>query len=699
MDANQLAQSLQDRKQKNMKFFERYFPSIHSFCTNRRLTELQLNLDSESLEVNLLQNGELIYPAQTQAFNSNEAQQFSDAFAPGKMNHPLRHTYANELHHFRYSHGLLAEYLESVGAHKGNARPYGFRHSLPQVVFLGSGIGQHITEFLNIRDVRHVVVVEHNPDYFMASLYVTDWEALITPYLQADDRSFVLSVGDTAELDEEKRVHNAFGGVWNHICLNVPFMPIQTVFYVHRADPFYTKVARRLNREIEPYLNVWGYYDDEVNQLNHVLHNLSKGIRVMPRPDLHDTPKITLVCGNGPSLDKYIDLIKQHRDKITILCAESAGHSLAKNDIYPDAMVILESDYITYQAVSIIPQDKSKKINIIGAAQISPLVFNHFNDGLIYLKSESSYGKLLASDDTIADATPSAGNAALAIALDLNLPDVFLVGLDFGFADPGQTHSASAFYSEEEQADMFAEFKRKMTAETYKVETNVRGDIYTTPFYFTAKTHAERKIMLSGRKDVINLSQGVTIIGTTKMTEDGMAELLSQRQEAPEFMLFDSLKNDSRKIGRKAQDKLKKEIIRTISQMCTEITAIVENMQPDLDSIESSLFKINQVAINNRDSKTAVMNTFIRGTIWFWLYNFYALSKQIESEKKLSLYTENFKQYFGFLIKTLPEHLKNYIKDCNSDDDPRLKLTISQPEPDYELWKDKVIIREMEHEQ
>ena len=71
----------------------------------------------------------------------------------------------------------------------------------------------------------------------------------------------------------------------------------------------------------------------------------------------------------------------------------------------------------------------------------------------------------------------------------------------------------------------------------------------------------------------------------------------------------------------------------------------------------------------------------------------------MNQKKKLSLYTENFKQYFGFLIKTLPEHLKNYIKDCNSDDDPRLKLTISQPEPDYELWKDKVIIREMEHEQ
>ena len=43
-------------------------------------------------------------------------------------------------------------------------------------------------------------------------------------------------------------------------------MPVQTVFYVHKADPFYTKVAERLNNEIEAYINVWGYYDDEVNQ-------------------------------------------------------------------------------------------------------------------------------------------------------------------------------------------------------------------------------------------------------------------------------------------------------------------------------------------------------------------------------------------------------------------------------------------------
>src|SRR5690606_19112130 len=139
-----------------------------------------------------------------------------------------------------------------------------------------------------------------------------------------------------------------------------------------QADPFYTKVANRLNDEIEPYINVWGYYDDEVNALNHLVHNIEQKIPVIKKDDLSGLSKPTIVCGNGPSLDTYLPLIKQHRDKLHVIAAGSAAHSLLKNDIYPDFMVTLESDYATYAVFKNLPGEKARKTPVIGAAQIHP---------------------------------------------------------------------------------------------------------------------------------------------------------------------------------------------------------------------------------------------------------------------------------------------------------------------------------------
>src|SRR5690606_31270509 len=305
---------------------------------NLWLKNAQLNIDPNTLEVNLVENGKAIYPLNAKETNINEARQFSDAFKPGFMNHPLRRSTPNNFYRGRFAHGSIANFLEAVQPVAEAIKPYTFRESLPQVVFLGSGLGLHISAFLEMRPVKHAVLVEHNPDRFLASLYLTDWEAIITPYIEDQTRSFVLSVGDTTELSEDERVHQGFAGAWNTICLNVPFMPVQTVFYIHQADPFYTKVANRLNDEIEPYINVWGYYDDEVNQLNHLFHNIEQKIPVFKKVDLSGLSKPTIVCGNGPSLDTYLPLIKQHRDKLHVIAAGSAAHSLLKNDIYPDFM-------------------------------------------------------------------------------------------------------------------------------------------------------------------------------------------------------------------------------------------------------------------------------------------------------------------------------------------------------------------------
>ena len=70
------------------------------------------------------------------------------------------------------------------------------------------------------------------------------------------------------------------------------------------------------------------------------------------------------------------------------------------------------------------------------------------------------------------------------------------------------------------------------------------------------------------------------------------------------------------------------------------------------------------------------MEMFMRGAIWHWITNYYALCKEYDSERKLELFTNEFKHYFGGFINYLPEHFSSYIAD-KSFNDPKLKLSVA----------------------
>ncbi|KZZ41107.1 MAG: DUF115 domain-containing protein [Saccharospirillaceae bacterium] len=679
--------SLQARKEKNLSFFARNFPGIHEKVKERKLQRTQVNIDPKSLEVNLMKEGIAIYPEAVAGFNHKEARQFSDAFPVGGMNHPLRHTFDTELHQGRFFHGTLARFLRTVGAVQGNERPYRFEHSIPQVAFLGCGLGQHISEFLKIRDVRHIVVAEHDMDVFAASLYVTDWEDLITPYIQDQTKSFVLSIGDTIELEDHIRVHTGFAAVWNNICMNIPFMPIQTVFYVHQGDAFYTRVANRLNEEIEPYINIWGFYDDEINQLNHLIHNINQRVPVMRSIDLSSSPRATLVCGNGPSLDHYIETIKKYRARLTVIAAGSAGHSLMKNGIKPDFLVSLESDAAMYDDLALIPEVET--IPIIGAAQIRPETYNLFSDGIMYLKQETTYAKVFESKyDTVMDGTPSATNAALAVAIDLKLPNIFFVGLDYGFQDKMQTHSQSSFYLDEDTSGQFEDWRKNLADGAYFLEENEHGKIYTTPFYNTSRTHAQRKLLSGKRFDIHNLSQGATIENCPFMKKDDFIKLLENLTDS-DYDVFQLVKNAASPISHAEKNTGIKIIRKAIVAISEELLEYTNQLQPNLESIEVFCFKANQSVINNKNPDVALVSMMVRGTIWFWLFNLYALAKHFDAEKDLPDIVKTFTEYFSSFLRDLPKHYDSYLSDTKNPDDIKLTLQISENEPDIEKWLKK----------
>ena len=224
--AQQLLTEITNRKQHNLAFFQRYFPKVYEEFKNRVFKQLKLNIDPATLAIELLDaNGKGLYEGDVFAFAKKEAQLFSNTYAPGKANFPMRPSYVGEFHQGRFFHSRLENFLKQVNSTAENTSAYLFEQSLGQVVFLGVGTGLHLQELFKLRLVKHAVLVEHDSDNFLASLYLTDWQALLMPFIESDDRSFTFSVGDSTALSEDKRLHEAFANAWNAMCMNVPFMP------------------------------------------------------------------------------------------------------------------------------------------------------------------------------------------------------------------------------------------------------------------------------------------------------------------------------------------------------------------------------------------------------------------------------------------------------------------------------------------
>ncbi len=689
-EAQKFVQQMSVTKERNLAFFERYFKNIYDTFKNRELRTSKLNIDPNKLTVDLLVDDLPSYNGDAINHSRKEALEFSNAFKVNSMNHPLRHTYVGELHSGRYFHGNLEAFLKDVKAFKGSARPYIFEHSIPQVVFLGSGLGIHISELLKLRKIRHAILVEHNPDNFLASLYITDWQTIIQPFIDDQSCSFTLSIGDTIQEPEDIRVHTAFSAAWNAACQNIPFLPVQTVLYIHQADPFYTKVASRFNKEIEPFVNVWGYYDDEVNQLNHVLHNFKSKKPILSKIDLSNDSRVTLICGNGPSLDPYLPIIKENRKLINVISAGSTTHTLLKNDIIPDFMVTLESDLATYEALTLLPKNKAKLTPIVAAAQVHPKTFDIFGGAVIYMKQETAFSHVFSNtDEQIANGTPSATNAAIAVALDLKLPNIFLVGMDFGFLDPTQSHASDSFYSktgDEAFEETFKKFKERIAKDSYLLEENQFGKIFTTPFYNTGRIHCQRKIMESKRTDIHNLSTGATIERTEFSGQEALIEAISRLEIENDLEpIFDRIMESSRIIKHNQIVKGVNRIKQYISKTSQEIIELLEKIEPHRESIDDHVFKIVQLISGKKSRQNGSLNMMLRGTIWHWCFNYYALTKQVDRQDQIEEITDSWKAHFTYFLRNLPEHFSNYIdiKDSESD---FLNLTISDAEPNIDDW-------------
>jgi len=116
----------------------------------------------------------------------------------------------------------------------------------------------------------------------------------------------------------------------------------------------------------------------------------------------------------------------------------------------------------------------------------------------------------------LALSNPTVGNTGMAFAAALGFSEIYIAGLDLGFASDGQHHSSlSKHYDVKDEHQESLNLYKANAASNKKLPGNFGGEVTSTGVYSHARLSIETLLKQNPQVNCYNTSKGVFIRGTT----------------------------------------------------------------------------------------------------------------------------------------------------------------------------------------
>ncbi|EAM0798930.1 DUF115 domain-containing protein, partial [Campylobacter coli] len=183
-----------------------------------------------------------------------------------------------------------------------------------------------------------------------------------------------------------------------------------------------------------------------------------------------------IIVSTGPSLTKQLPLLKKYASKATIFCADSSYPILAKHNIKPDYVCMLERTELTAEFFNHDFGEFDKDIVFICAGVVHPkaieylkgrnrkyLIIPRYLYFPIYIKLK--YFDFLYN-------TPSVAHMACYLSLHLNHKNIIFIGQDLAYAENGNSHPDDYQNSANYESQMYEHILTTAYGGNGKVETH-----------------------------------------------------------------------------------------------------------------------------------------------------------------------------------------------------------------------------------
>lgn len=673
------------RRDKNLAFFKRAHKPIYDHFKDYKLKDYQVNILPGTDEVDLLKNGVSIYDGKAKQKAKEEVAEFKRAYDKGSKLHSYRPPFKGEYRNPRFFARFIDEVAGKSPLEMQQYTGYTVPDFYPCIVFMGCGLGYHIQEFLNQSYINSVYILEPDLDKFAASLYAVDWEEMCRNYEPRKGSAFYFLVGSPNDPNNEEFV--LWGVLWNHLIVNCPAFPIMTIFYNHLGSDKYDRISDKINEDMMVYLLSWGNYDDELNQLNQAIHNLTLQTKVIPLHEKKYEDVPICVIGAGPSLDDRIECLKAVKDKVIIISCGSSLKSLYVNGIKPDMHVELESDYLNVDYLRQIKDDEwVQSLNMIGPSHLSPFVFKWFKNKRIYFKRESGISYLFGkSEDTIADGTPTCTNLALALACHYQASQVFLFGMDFAYPSIERHHAkGSPYYDKDLLNTVMIDVNTINSTDSFPIEGVNGQKLLTNPNYYTAKRKADNLVKnVPANIKVRNCSDGAIIENADWVDSSTFVSLVEHASPQLKNQFIHYLfHGEGRLISQVEIDKAIELLIHTMDEFVTDAKMMLNEANiTDIKELTKLCYQLNWYVEDVVQRKVIEFYFLVRGTMRHFLYVVFSHALSINDIEARNKFILEWKESFIRFLDEIGPHFKSVLmKKFDLETDPWASKSITEAE-------------------
>ncbi|EAJ9014101.1 motility associated factor glycosyltransferase family protein [Campylobacter jejuni] len=315
---------------------------------------------------------------------------------------------------------------------------------------------------------------------------------------------------------------------------------------------------------------------------------------------------VAIIVSTGPSLEKQLPLLKQYANKATIFCADSAYPILAKHNIKPDYVCMMERDEIVAECFNNDFKDFDKEITFL----VTSLV--HKNTISYLEKNKRSY-ILVTRPLPFAMSTEldefgymscglSVAHMNYELAINLNYKNIILIGQDLAYAKDGSSHSKGFIHEKLHDGHHQRDFN-KYTTIAYGGEGTVQSSeiwtIFREIFENFIYTNNQKKI-----KTYNATEGGARIEGTIEKPFKEICQTLLKKDLKKPFIKIPKLsKNQRDKLILKAYKNIKKQM--SLTQTFLKECKKVKNQLASLKRGETKL-TLEQINKNLDKFKTRI---------------------------------------------------------------------------------------------
>lgn len=299
---------------------------------------------------------------------------------------------------------------------------------IDKMFFLGVKLGSHINSALKKIIPKFSFIYEANLEIFRLSLFVTDYFDI------ASKTRVIYSVMDHENVFLQK-LELFISQIAQFSNYNIKYVRLDNV-----TDDIVHKIVTKLhlaNSTLFDYTKV--LYDTVYSFSKHINSNNILSLKSLSKDYTIFDDKPVLFVGAGPSLSKNIDWLKKNQNKFIIVSMGATYKKLIDNDIKIDIVTTADQQYDVLNNTHFNEEDVKLLKNTIVIASISTpsKILKRFNKDKLFLFETYQAFK----ENSRAYNGASIGEVTLSILLDLNIKEIFLLGIDLALdEETGETH-------------------------------------------------------------------------------------------------------------------------------------------------------------------------------------------------------------------------------------------------------------------